>query len=246
MEFVVTKTKQLALVTGGSRGIGAATSIALANAGWHVAVNYRSNSDAAEQVIDEIVRAGGSAVAAPADVTDSAAVADMLDGLADHGPVTALINNAGITADGLSMTLSDQDWDAVVATNMTAAFRLTRNVLPGMMRARYGRIVNVASVIGPKANAGQANYAAAKSGLIGFTRTVAVEVARKNITVNAVLPGFIATEMTAEIPDGATKLIPARRLGDPSDVADAIQFLTSESSKYITGTELVVDGGFSA
>jgi 3-oxoacyl-[acyl-carrier protein] reductase len=246
MGVIMSESKQLALVTGGSRGIGAATALTLAKAGWHVAVNYRSSSEAAEEVIGEIERAGGSAVAAPADVTDGAAVADMLDKLASYGHVTALVNNAGITADGLSMTLTDQDWDSVVATNMTAAFRLTRQVLPGMMRARYGRIVNVASVVGPKANAGQANYAAAKSGLIGFTRTVAVEVARKNITVNAVLPGFIATEMTAGIPDGAAKLIPARRLGHASDVADAIQFLTSESSKYITGTELVVDGGLSA
>jgi 3-oxoacyl-[acyl-carrier protein] reductase len=243
---VVTESKKLALVTGASRGIGAATAIALANRGWHVAVNYRSNEGAARDVIGRIERDGGAAVAAPADVTDGAAVADMLAKLEAHGPVAALVNNAGITADGLSMTLTDEDWDSVVATNLTAAFRLTRQVLPGMMRARYGRIVNVASVIGPKANAGQANYAAAKSGLLGFTRTVAVEVARKNITVNAVLPGFIDTDMTGDVPNGIAKMIPARRLGDASEVADAIEFLTSESSKYITGTELVVDGGLSA
>jgi 3-oxoacyl-[acyl-carrier protein] reductase len=246
MERGMSEQKRLALVTGGSRGIGAAASLALARSGWFVAVNYRSNSAAADQVVAEIQDAGGDAVAAPADVTDGEAVTAMLGSLEDHGPVAALVNNAGITADGLSMTLTDEDWDSVVATNLTAAFRLTRQVLPGMLRARYGRIVNVASVIGPKANPGQSNYAAAKAGLIGFTRTVAVEVARKNITVNAVLPGFIDTDMTSDVPDGAASAIPIRRLGTATEVADAIEFLTSESSKYITGTQLVVDGGLSA
>ncbi|MFY9488183.1 MAG: 3-oxoacyl-ACP reductase FabG [Solirubrobacterales bacterium] len=242
----MSETKRLAIVTGASRGIGAATALTLAQSGWHVAVNYRTNAEAAERVVAAIRFSGGSAVAAQADVTDSSEVGEMLDKLAEHGPVAALVNNAGITADGLSMTLSDQDWDRVVETNLTAAFRLTRQVLPGMIRARYGRIVNVASVIGPKANPGQANYAAAKAGLIGFTRTVAVEVARKNITVNAVLPGFIASDMTSDIPSDAAQAIPIRRLGAPDEVADAIEFLTSDSSKYITGTQLVVDGGLSA
>ncbi|MGK2877463.1 MAG: 3-oxoacyl-ACP reductase FabG [Solirubrobacterales bacterium] len=238
--------KRVALVTGASRGIGAATAIKLSQSGWFVAVNYRSDSAAAEQVLSKIRESGGNAVAAPADVTDGPAVSAMLEQLAAHGPVRALVNNAGITADGLSMTLTDRDWDSVVETNLSAAFRLTRQVLPGMLRAREGRIVNVASVVGPKANPGQANYAAAKAGLLGFTRTVAAEVARKNITVNAVLPGFIATDMTSDIPSGAANVIPMRRLGTASEVADAIGFLTSESSKYITGAELVVDGGLSA
>ena len=234
-----------ALVTGGSRGIGAATARALADAGWHVAVNYRSGQDAAEQVVASLPRPG---VAVQGDVSDPEA-ADAIFSAAEEalgGPVLVLVNNAGVTADNLSPALSDDDWDRVVDTNLSGAFRLTRRALRPMLRARFGRIVNVASVVGLKANPGQANYAAAKAGLVGMTRTVAAEVARRGVTVNAVAPGFIATEMTAELSNGYLDHVPARRAGTPEEVAACIRFLVSEEAAYVTGTTLTVDGGLSA
>ena len=157
-----------------------------------------------------------------------------------------LVNNAGITADNLSPSLTDDDWDSVVDTNLSGAFRLTRRALKPMIRARYGRIVNVASIAGLRANPGQANYSAAKAGLIGMTRTVAAEVARRGITVNAVAPGFIATDMTAHCQRRLTEHIPARRTGTPEEVAACVRFLASEDAAYVTGTTLTVDGGLSA
>jgi 3-oxoacyl-[acyl-carrier protein] reductase len=237
-----------ALVTGASRGIGAATAKALAADGWAVAVNYRSGADAAAHVVDEITQAGGRAVAVQGDVADPEA-ADAIFGQAEQelgAPVLVLVNNAGVTADNLSPAISDEDWDRVVSTNLTGAFRLTRRALRPMLRARYGRIVNVASVVGQKANPGQANYAAAKAGLVGLTRTVAAEVARRGITVNAVAPGFIATEMTAELGDGFLDHVPARRAGTPEEVAACVRFLASEEAGYVTGSTLTVDGGLSA
>ena len=162
------------------------------------------------------------------------------------GPVLALVNNAGVTADGLVVQMDDDDWDRVLGTNLTAAFRMTRRAMRPMIKARYGRVINVASVVGPRANAGQANYAAAKAGLIGLTKTVAAEVARRGVTVNAVAPGFIETDMTADVPDSVMQAVPARRPGTPEEVAAAVRFLASDDAGYVTGTTLFVDGGMSA
>jgi 3-oxoacyl-[acyl-carrier protein] reductase len=161
------------------------------------------------------------------------------------GPVLVLVNNAGTRADALSPQLDDEDWETVIETNLSAAFRATRRALRPMLRARFGRIVNVASIVGPRANAGQANYAASKAGLIGLTRTVAVEVARKGVTVNAVAPGFVETRLTEGV-DGLADEIPARRVGTPEEVAACVRFLASSEASYVTGTTLTVDGGLSA
>jgi 3-oxoacyl-[acyl-carrier protein] reductase len=235
-----------ALVTGASKGIGAAIARSLAADGWYVAVNYRSDKDGAEATVKAIEEAGGKAVALHADVTNG--TPDDLFKRAEEelGPVLALVNNAGVTADGLAIQLEDEDWDRVINTNLTAAFRLTRRAMRPMIKARYGRIINVASVVGPRANAGQSNYAAAKAGLIGMTKTVAAEVARRGVTVNAVAPGFIETDMTKDVPDAVLQAIPARRIGAPEDVGAAVRFLASEDAGYVTGTTLFVDGGMSA
>ena len=157
------------------------------------------------------------------------------------------MNNAGVARDNIALQLSDEDWDVVIGTNLSPAFRLTRDVLRSMIKARYGRVVNIASVVGPRANAGQSNYAAAKAGLIGMTKTIAAEVARRGVTVNAVAPGFITTDMTAELAtDEIVKAIPARRQGTPDEVAAAVRFLASDDAAYVTGTTLYVDGGMSA
>jgi 3-oxoacyl-[acyl-carrier protein] reductase len=235
-----------ALVTGASKGIGAAIAQALAADGWLVAVNYRSDEDGAKATVKAIEEAGGKAAAFHADVTNGAPD-DLFNQVEDElGPVIALVNNAGVTADGLAIQLDDDAWDRVIGTNLTAAFRLTRRAMRPMIKARYGRIINVASVVGPRANAGQSNYAAAKAGLIGMTKTVAAEVARRGVTVNAVAPGFIETDMTKDIPDAVIEAIPARRVGEPDDVAAAVRFLASDDAGYVTGTTLFVDGGMSA
>jgi 3-oxoacyl-[acyl-carrier protein] reductase len=244
-----------ALVTGASRGIGAATARALAADGWSVGVNYSRDRNGAEAVAGSIEQGGGAALALGADVADGAAADEMLGRLADElGPVLVLVNNAGLTADNLSMRLSDEDWDRVLEVNLTAAFRLTRAALGPMMRRRFGRVINVSSVVGLRANPGQANYAASKGGLIAFTRTVAAEVARRGVTVNAVAPGLIETELTRDFTgngtdDGSSALldaIPARRPGSPEEVAAAIRFLASEQAAYMTGAVLPIDGGMSA
>ena len=237
-----------ALVTGASKGIGAAIALALAEDGWAVGVNYRSDREGAERTVAAIEQAGGRALAVGGDVADANGVPDALVTRVEEelGPVLALVNNAGITADGLAIQLEDDDWSRVIDTNLTAAFRLTRRAMRPMIKARYGRIVNVASVVGPRANAGQANYAAAKAGLIGLTKTVATEVARRGVTVNAVAPGFISTDMTAELGDGFLDHVPARRAGTPEEVAAAVRFLASDDAGYVTGTTLFVDGGMSA
>jgi 3-oxoacyl-[acyl-carrier protein] reductase len=237
-----------ALVTGASKGIGAAIARALAADGWNVVVNYRSDEDGAKAAVQAIHDAGGKAVVLHGDVTngDSRGLLKQAEE-AIGGPILALVNNAGVARDGLALQLTDDDWDTVIATNLSPAFRLTRDSLRSMMKARYGRVVNIASVVGPRANVGQSNYAAAKAGLIGMTKTIAAEVARRGVTVNAVAPGFIATGMTAELAtDEIVKAIPARRQGTPEEVAAAVRFLASDDAGYVTGTTLYVDGGMSA
>jgi 3-oxoacyl-[acyl-carrier protein] reductase len=245
-----------ALVTGASRGIGAATARVLAADGWAVGINYSRDRDGAEAVVASIQEDGGTAQALGADVTDPEAADEMLSRLSDeHGPVLVLVNNAGMTADNLSMRLSDEDWSRVLDVNLTAAFRLTRSVIGTMMRQRFGRVINVSSVVGLRANPGQANYAASKAGLIAFTRTVAAEVARRGVTVNAVAPGLIETELTRDFTgngaerNGSNALldaIPARRTGTPEEVASCIRFLASGQAGYVTGAVLPIDGGMSA
>ena len=236
-----------ALVTGASRGIGAAIAKALAAEGWPVGVNYRRDADGAERVVYEIEKAGGRAKAVQADVADPEALDELFGALEDDfGPVLVLVNNAGVTADGLVPQLDDDAWNAVLETNLTAAFRTTRRALGPMMRNRFGRVVNVASVVGQRANPGQGNYAASKAGLIGFTKTVAAEVARRSVTVNAVAPGLVATEMTDELGDDLVRAVPARRAGTPEEVAACVRFLASEEASYVTGTTLTVDGGMTA
>jgi 3-oxoacyl-[acyl-carrier protein] reductase len=235
-----------ALVTGASRGIGAATALALAADGWPVRVNYREDEAGAREVVGAIEAAGGVAEARQGDVADGAAVGSLLEA-DERGPVLVLVNNAGLRRDGLAPQLGDEDWARVLDVNLSAAFRTTRAALPPMLRARFGRIVNVASVVGPRANAGQANYAAAKAGAIGLTKTVAAEVARRGVTVNAVAPGFVATKLTEGVLDErVTAAIPARRAGTPEEVAACIRFLASPEASYVTGTTLTVDGGLSA
>jgi 3-oxoacyl-[acyl-carrier protein] reductase len=219
-----------ALVTGASKGIGAAIAKALAADGWLVAVNYRSDEEGAQATVAAIEEQSGRAAAIHGDVVD-ADPGDLFAAAEEQlGPVLALVNNAGVRADNLAIQIDDDDWDKVLDTNLSAAFRLTKRALRPMLKARYGRVVNIASVVGPRANAGQANYAAAKAGLIGMTKTVAHEVARRGITVNAVAPGFIETDMTKE----------------PEEVGAAVRFLASDDAAYVTGTTLYVDGGMSA
>ena len=236
----------VALVTGASKGIGSAIARALAADGWAVAVNYRSDEEGAKRTVEAIEAEGGRAITLAGDVANGAP--DELFKRAEEalGPVLALVNNAGVTADGLVIQMDDEDWDRVLGTNLTAAFRMTRQAIRPMIRARYGRVINVASVVGPRANAGQANYAAAKAGLIGMTKTVSHEVARRGITVNAVAPGFIETDMTKDLLADVVKAIPARRAGQPEEVAAAVRFLASDDAAYVTGTTLFVDGGMSA
>ncbi|HET8815052.1 MAG TPA: 3-oxoacyl-ACP reductase FabG [Solirubrobacterales bacterium] len=235
-----------ALVTGSSRGIGAATAVALAAEGWPVRVNYRADEEGAHHVAEQIASAGGRATVAQGDVGDPEAVARLVEP-GEDGPVLVLVNNAGLRRDGLSPQLSDEDWQQVIDVNLTATFRATRAALPTMVRARFGRVVNVASIVGPRANAGQANYAASKAAVVGFTKTVAVEVARRGVTVNAVAPGLIETALTEGIADGEmAKAIPARRTGSAEEVAACIRFLASDEASYVTGTTLTVDGGLSA
>lgn len=232
-----------ALVTGASQGIGRATALALAHAGCRVGVAARSR-DKLELLVAEITAAGGQAQALEVDVTRDdqirAAVAQL-------GTVDILVNNAGLTRDQLSLRMRREDWDAVLAANLTAAFVACQSVLPGMIRQRWGRIINVTSVVGQSGNPGQANYVASKAGLIGLTKSLALEVASRNVTVNAVAPGFIATAMTASLGEKVTEKllerIPMGRIGTDAEVAAAIRFLAGEDATYITGHTLAVNGG---
>ncbi len=235
-------------MTGASRGIGAAIARSLAADGWPVGVNYRSDEEGAERVVAEIEEAGGKALAIQADVSDEDAPDELFKTLEEHfgGPVLVLVNNAGVRADALSPQIDDEAWARVLDTNLSAAFRTTRRALKPMMRARFGRIVNIASVVGQRANPGQANYAASKAGLVALTATVAAEVARRSITVNAVAPGFVETDMTDGIGDALLEAVPARRAGTPEEVAACVRFLASDEAAYVNGTTLTVDGGMTA
>jgi 3-oxoacyl-[acyl-carrier protein] reductase len=237
-----------ALVTGASRGIGAAIARALARDGWPVAINYRSDRTGAETVVSEIEHRGHRAIAVCGDVADPA-TPDALFTAVESGlqsQVRVLVNNAGISADNLAPSLSDEDWSSVIEVDLTGAFRLMRRALKPMLRARSGRIINISSVVGLRANPGQANYAAAKAGLIALTRTAAIEVARRGITINAVAPGWIETEMTASVSKELLAAVPARRAGTPEEVAACVRFLASEEASYVTGAVLSVDGGLAA
>ncbi len=237
-----------ALVTGGSRGIGRAVALRLASEGASVAVNYRSGAAEAEAVAEEIRAAGAASAALQANVADAGDAERLVSAASEAlGGLDILVNNAGITRDSLLMRLSEEDWDAVVDTNLKGAFLCTRAAVRPMLRQRSGRIINMASVVALTGNPGQANYTAAKAGLIGFTKTVAWEVASRGITVNAIAPGFITTEMTAglaeDVLERVRERIPLGGFGAPEDVAACAAFLASEDARYVTGQTLSIDGG---
>ena len=239
---------KVALVTGASRGIGRAIALRLAGEGAKVAINYAGNTAKAEAVKAEIEQNGGEAILVQADVADSSAVEAMVAKVTEaFGQIDILVNNAGITRDGLLMRMKEEDFDAVVNTNLKGVFHCTKTVSNLMMKKRSGRIINMASVVGIMGNAGQTNYAAAKAGVIGFSKSAAKELAARGITVNVVAPGFIDTDMTAAMTDKAKELtltgIPMKKMGTPEDVANAVLFLASDCASYITGQTVNVDGG---
>ncbi|MBW4680728.1 MAG: 3-oxoacyl-[acyl-carrier-protein] reductase [Microcoleus vaginatus WJT46-NPBG5] len=237
---------QVAIVTGASRGIGRAIALALAAEGAKIAVNYASSSAAAEEIVGSIEAAGGSAIALQADVSKTDGVEALINGtLEKWGRVDILVNNAGITRDTLLLRMKLEDWQAVIDLNLTGVFLCTRAVSKIMLKQRAGRIINIASVAGQMGNPGQANYSAAKAGVIGFTKTVAKELASRGITVNAVAPGFITTDMTDGLKsEEILKFIPLGRYGQPEEVAGLVRFLAADpAAAYITGQVMNVDGG---
>ncbi|NLI67895.1 MAG: 3-oxoacyl-[acyl-carrier-protein] reductase [Bacilli bacterium] len=237
-----------ALVTGSSRGIGRAIALELGRLGANVAVNYAGNEAKAQEVVDELEKMGVQAIKIQADVTDEDAVKKMVkEVIQTFGSLEILVNNAGITRDNLLMRMKEEEFDEVINTNLKGAFLCTKAVVRQMMRQKYGRIINIASIVGISGNPGQANYVAAKAGLIGLTKSNAKELASRNILVNAVAPGFITTDMTDELTDeqkeAIFRLIPLERFGEPEDVANVVGFLASDKAKYITGQTIHVDGG---
>ena len=239
---------RIALVTGGSRGIGAAICDELAAAGAVVAVNYARNADAAAAVCERIAAAGGTAHAVQGDIGSAAGAAALVEHVeSEIGPIAALVNNAGITRDDLIMRLSEESWREVIDTNLGGAFFTCRAVARPMMKRRAGAIVNMSSIVGVSGNAGQTNYAASKAGLLGLTKSLAKELGSRGIRVNAIAPGYIATELTDALPEAARDAIlgatPLGRLGEPEDVARAVRFLVSDAAAFVTGDVLAVDGG---
>jgi 3-oxoacyl-[acyl-carrier protein] reductase len=236
-----------ALVTGASRGIGAAIAVALATEGWPVGVNYRSDEQGAADVVAQIEASGGQAVAVQGDVADGADVERIFTTLEESfDRVLVLVNNAGVRRDQLAATLSEEDWSAVIDVNMSAAYRTMRRALGPMVRARFGRVVNISSVAAAQPLPGQLSYAASKAGIEAMTRTAAVEVARRGVTVNAVAPGLVQTDMTAGLDERFTVGIPMRRAASPGEIASCVRFLVSRTASYVTGATLVADGGLSA
>lgn len=241
-------SNRVALVTGASRGIGRAVALQLAELGADVAVNYRANEEAAREVVERIRQMGRKAIAVQADVRDEQAVQNMVKRTIDElGDLHILVNNAGLTRDNVMMRMKEEDWDIVLDTNLKGAFFCIKAAQRQMIRNRYGRIVNITSIAGISGNAGQANYASAKAGLIGLTKSVAKELGSRNITCNAVAPGYIPTDLTADLPESfleqALKLTPLGRFGTVEDVAKAVAFLASDAAAFITGQVLRVDGG---
>ncbi|MEE4253393.1 MAG: 3-oxoacyl-ACP reductase FabG [Desulfuromusa sp.] len=236
--------RDVALVTGASKGIGAAIARELAADGFHIWLNFRSDQVAAQAVADEIETAGGSCTLLPFDVADAEATAKILDPLLAEQVPAVLINNAGFARDGIMALMSQRDWEDVLGVHLNGFFNVTRLVVARMLKKRRGRIVNIVSTSGETGVSGQVNYSAAKAGLIGATRSLAAEVARRKILVNAVSPGFIATEMTADLPqEQILPLIPLGRIGEPEEVSGLVSFLCSERASYITGQVFAVNGG---
>lgn len=239
---------KVALVTGGSRGIGRAIAVALAREGAKVAINFAGNEKAAEETKALVEQAGSEAILLKADVSDKDADAALIDTVVKtYGKIDILVNNAGITRDSLMLRMKEDDFDAVIDTNLRSVFYLTKAAAKSMMKKRTGRIINMSSVVGLTGNAGQVNYAAAKAGVLGITKSAAKELASRSITVNAVAPGFIETDMTDVLSDTVKESllheIPLKRMGEPKDVANAVLFLASDQSAYITGQVIHVDGG---
>lgn len=239
---------KVSLVTGGSRGIGRATALALAEAGARVIVNFRSSEEAAKATVDSIAKSGGQARAYHADVAVTEEAEQMVEDIQkDWGPIQILVNNAGITRDKSFLKMTRNMWDEVLGVNLNGPFNMCHSVLPGMVESGWGRIVNIASIVGQIGNFGQANYAVTKGGLISLTMTLAREVARKGVTVNAVAPGYIETDMTKDVPqavlDNVCSMTPLGRLGKPEEVASVISFLADPKASYITGQVIAVNGG---
>jgi 3-oxoacyl-[acyl-carrier protein] reductase len=239
---------KVALVTGGSRGIGSAIALELARQGANVAVNYSGSEAKANEVVDQIKALGREAIAIQSNVGDSESVQDMVkEVISTFGTIDILVNNAGITRDNLLMRMKEEEWDDVININLKGVFNCTKAVTRQMMKQRSGRIINIASIVGVSGNPGQANYVAAKAGVIGLTKTTAKELASRNINVNAIAPGFITTDMTEKLPEEVKtemlKQIPLAKFGEPKDIANVVVFLASEQSNYMTGQTLHVDGG---
>lgn len=237
-----------AVVTGASRGIGRAIALQLASEGANVVVNYSGSEQKAQQVVSEIEQLGAKAIAVQANVSDSDSVQNLMSAAVEQfGSIDVLVNNAGITRDNLIMRMKEDEWDEVINTNLKGVFLCTKAVTRQMMKQRSGRIINISSIVGVMGNAGQANYVAAKAGVIGLTKTTARELASRNILVNAIAPGFITTEMTDELPEdiksSMLNQIPLAKLGQPEDIAKAVVFLASDDASYMTGQTLHIDGG---
>jgi 3-oxoacyl-[acyl-carrier protein] reductase len=241
-------TERVAVVTGSSRGIGSAIALKLASLGSKVVVNYSGSEDAANEVVKQIAAEGGEAIAVQADVRDAEQAKRLIDtGLDKYGQLDILVNNAGVTRDTLLMRMKEDDWDIVMETNLKGTFNCTKVAQRPMIRQRYGRIINITSVSGIAGQVGQANYSASKAGIIGFTKALARELGARNVTVNAVAPGYVVTDQTADLPqeliDYILELTPMRRPGEAEEIANVVAFLASEEASYVSGQVLGVDGG---